>query len=74
MKDIETLEFDPRVFRRKSGVPDTEGECVIYWMLRSQRATDNPALNVAVDAANLLRKPVVVFFQLRPRAHQPAPL
>jgi deoxyribodipyrimidine photo-lyase len=69
MKDIETLEFDPRVFRRKTGAPDPDGECVVYWMQRSQRATDSPALNVAVDAANLLRKPVVVFFQLLPRAH-----
>jgi deoxyribodipyrimidine photo-lyase len=31
-------------------------------MQRSQRAVDNPALNAAVNAANALRKPVVVFF------------
>jgi deoxyribodipyrimidine photo-lyase len=31
-------------------------------MQRSQRALDNPALEVAVQAANLLNKPCVVFF------------
>jgi hypothetical protein len=31
-------------------------------MQRAQRGIDNPALNVAVDAANALGKPVVVFF------------
>ncbi len=31
-------------------------------MQRTQRALDNPALEVAVQAANLLRKPCVVFF------------
>ena len=31
-------------------------------MQRAQRGTDNPALDVAVEAANAMRKPVVVFF------------
>jgi len=31
-------------------------------MQRAQRALDNPALDVAVETANLLEKPVVVFF------------
>jgi len=69
MKNLEVLEFDPRVFRGKSGAPDCDGRCVIYWMRRTQRAQDNPALNVAIDAANLLGKPAVVFFQLLARAH-----
>lgn len=68
MKDLEELEFDLRVFRRKPGAPDVDGQCVVYWMQRSQRARDNPALNVAIEAGNLLHKPVVVFFQLLPRA------
>ena len=69
MKDLESLEFDPRVFRRRPGPIDPEGECIVYWMQRAQRAYDNPALNVAIDAGNLLGKPVVAFFQLVPRAH-----
>ena len=47
---------------RRRGEPDPDGQCVVYWMQRSQRAFDNPALDVAVHAANLLRLPVVVFF------------
>ena len=68
MNNLESLEFDARVTRRKAGAPDHNGSCVIYWMQRAQRARDNPALNVAIEAANLLSKPVVVFFQLVPRA------
>jgi len=34
----------------------------VYWMQRSQRGYDNPALDVAVAAANLLKLPVVAFF------------
>ncbi len=41
--------------------PDPEGTCVVYWMQRAQRALDNPALETAVRAANLLGKPCVVF-------------
>ncbi len=35
---------------------------MVYWMQRAQRALDNPALDVAVRAANVIGKPVVVFF------------
>lgn len=51
-----------RVTVRRSGAPDAEGKCVVYWMQRSQRALDNPALEVAVQTANELGKPCVVFF------------
>ncbi len=47
---------------RRTGPPDLDGTCVVYWMQRSQRGVDNPALDVAVEAANELGKPVVVFF------------
>jgi deoxyribodipyrimidine photo-lyase len=46
---------------RRQGLPDSEGACVVYWMQRAQRGLDNPALDVAVEAANLLAKPIVVF-------------
>ena len=59
-RSIETLKHDPRVTVRRDGAPDSGG-CVVYWMQRSQRAMDNPALDTAVAAANLLGKPVVVF-------------
>ncbi len=69
MDELEKLEIDPRVFRRTSGQPDFDGSCIVYWMQRTQRARDNAALNVAIEAGNLLRKPVVTLFALRPHAH-----
>lgn len=62
MAELEKLVENPRVRMRRSGWPDPNGACVVYWMQRSQRGVDNPALDVAVEAANALRKPVVVFF------------
>jgi deoxyribodipyrimidine photo-lyase len=62
LDDLALLANDPRVTVRRAGAPNPEGKCVVYWMQRAQRAIDNPALNTAVDAANALGKPVVVFF------------
>ncbi len=61
MEGLERLSSAPRVTVRRRGKPDSQGNCVVYWMQRSQRALDNPALEVAVRAANLLAKPCVVF-------------
>jgi len=63
---LDQLPRDPRVTVRRKGPPDTEGQCVVYWMQRSQRAVDNPALDVAIEACNALRKPVVAFLGLVP--------
>ena len=51
---------------RRTDSLNHEGKCVVYWMQRSQRAFDNPALNVAIDVGNALKKPVVVFFAPAP--------
>jgi deoxyribodipyrimidine photo-lyase len=67
MRDLEKLEFWPRVFRRKPGAPDSTEQCIVIGCGRSQRARDNPALNVAIEAGNLLNKPVIALFQLLPR-------
>jgi deoxyribodipyrimidine photo-lyase len=61
MDDLSRLSTDPRTTVRRPGAPDPEGACVVYWMQRSHRAIDNPALDVAVQAANILKKPVVAF-------------
>ena len=66
MDPLLELSGDPRVSVRRTGPPDPDGNCVVYWMQRAQRGIDNPALNVAVKAANALGKPVVVFFAPRP--------
>jgi len=62
MSKLEMLCSDPRVTVRRAGAPDPRGCCVVYWMQRAQRALDNPALDVAVAAANALAQPVVIFF------------
>jgi DNA photolyase len=58
---IQQLSLDPRITVRKPGAPNPEGDCVVYWMQRAQRALDNPALDVAVKLGNELGKPVVAF-------------
>ncbi len=66
MPNLEHLSSDPRVTVRRAGAPDSNGRCVVYWMQRAQRALDNPALDVAVEAANALQQPVVIFFAPMP--------
>jgi deoxyribodipyrimidine photo-lyase len=66
MDPLLRLSSHPRITIRHAGSPNPDGTCVIYWMQRAQRGRDNPALDVAVDAANALGKPIVVFFAPRP--------
>lgn len=69
---MEKLTGDARVHVRVAGLPDSSGQTVVYWMRRAQRAHDNPALETAVAAANMLDKPLVVYFALStsiPRAN-----
>ncbi|MBZ5658172.1 MAG: deoxyribodipyrimidine photo-lyase [Acidobacteriia bacterium] len=63
---IKTLSLDPRITVRKPGAPNPEGEYIVYWMQRAQRALDNPALDVAVELGNELGKPVVAFLAPAP--------
>jgi deoxyribodipyrimidine photo-lyase len=53
-----------RVTVRRDGPPVPGGKCVVYWMQRAQRGLDNPAVDIAVDAANALGLPLVVFFSV----------
>ena len=63
---LSQLAHNPRLLVRRTGPPRPEGKCVVYWMQRAMRICDNPALDVAIDAANLLGLPVVVFFSIIP--------
>jgi deoxyribodipyrimidine photo-lyase len=69
MDALEGLANDARVVVRRKGVPDVNGRCIVYWMRRSMRGVDNPALDAAISAANALGKPIVVFFGLVPVAN-----
>ena len=66
MADLSEFCSSPSVTVRRPGPPDPNGRAVVYWMQRAQRATDNPALDAAIDAANALRLPVVAYFGLTP--------
>jgi deoxyribodipyrimidine photo-lyase len=65
-KELARLADQPRVPVRRSGPPREGARCIVYWMQRSIRILDNPALDVAIEAANLLGLPVVVFFSVIP--------
>jgi deoxyribodipyrimidine photo-lyase len=67
LNGIEQLLANPRVTVRRDGTPEAGGACVVYWMQRAQRGVDNPALDVAIAAANELQRPVAVFFGLHPK-------
>jgi deoxyribodipyrimidine photo-lyase len=67
MPSLGAILDNARVTVRRPGDPDPEGRAVVYWMQRAQRADDNPALDLAIAAANELRKPLVVLFVLDPR-------
>jgi deoxyribodipyrimidine photo-lyase len=66
MISLTDLAASPRVTVRRPGPPDPDGRAIVYWMQRAQRATDNPALDLAIHAANALHLPVVAFFGLTP--------
>jgi deoxyribodipyrimidine photo-lyase len=65
MERIEKLLAEhPRLRPLHTGLPNTSGSCVVYWMQRAQRGIDNPALNLAIALGNELEQPVVVVFGL----------
>ena len=56
--------FHKRVVELNNRPINEAGSCVIYWMQRSQRAQNNLALKFAIDCANDLSKPLIVYFGL----------
>jgi deoxyribodipyrimidine photo-lyase len=64
--ELAALADQPRVFVRRGGAPRKDSACVVYWMQRSVRSVDNSALDVAIEAANILALPVVIYFGVIP--------
>ncbi len=65
-EEIANLADQSRLLVRRDGAPRKGARCVVYWMQRAMRIMDNPALDVAIEAGNLLGLPVVVFFSVIP--------
>lgn len=65
-EELLRLADQPRILVRRDGAPRNGAKCVVYWMQRAQRILENPALDVAIEAANILGLPVVVFFSVIP--------
>ena len=63
--ELARLADQPRVLVRRAGAPSKAARSVVYWMQRAVRIQDNPALDVAIEAANL-GLPVVVYFGVIP--------
>jgi deoxyribodipyrimidine photo-lyase len=55
-----------RIAQLNSAEPRTDGDYVLYWMQAAARAEHNPALEFAVQQANLAGLPLVVAFCLTP--------
>ncbi|MBS1153160.1 MAG: phr, partial [Myxococcaceae bacterium] len=60
------MELAERVSPLGPGVP-RGGDYVLYWMRTAMRATENPALDVALQAAQQLNKPLFVYQALAER-------
>jgi deoxyribodipyrimidine photo-lyase len=65
-EELARLAQQTRVLVRRPGPPRANAKCIVYWMQRAMRVVDNPALDVAIEAGNVLGLPVVVFFSLIP--------
>ena len=65
-EELARLADQPRVQARRAGPLRPGARCVVYWMQRAMRIVDNPALDVAIEAGNLLGLPVVVYFSVIP--------
>ena len=61
-KALQELASDPRVTVRRGGTPKGDGACVVYWMQRAQRGLNNAAVDCAVNVANELGLPLLVYF------------
>jgi deoxyribodipyrimidine photo-lyase len=64
--ELANLADQPRVLVRRPGAPIKGAKCVVYWMQRAIRIIDNPALDVAIAAANILGLPIVVYISVIP--------
>ncbi len=55
---------DRHVTIRRDGMPKADAACVVYWMQRAARGLNNPTVDCAVNVANELGLPLLVYFSV----------
>jgi deoxyribodipyrimidine photo-lyase len=55
---------EPERIKHLNDNPNSKAMLIIYWMQQSQRTRFNHALNYAIDQANQLKLPLIVYFGL----------
>jgi len=65
-KGVHSSTDDLRIHAAGEMGPRARGEFVLYWIQTTLRAEGNPALTFAVEQANLLGLPLLVYHGLRP--------
>ena len=66
MEPLRLLPDDPRVRRLNDRPTPASGDYVLYWMQAFRRAVDNAALDYAIERANDLGVPCLVYEALQP--------
>ena len=61
---LRSFAADPRVTVRSQGAPKRGGACVVYWMQHASRGLNNHAVDCAVNVANELGLPLLVYFSV----------
>jgi deoxyribodipyrimidine photo-lyase len=61
---LQELTGNPRITIRNREPLRPGGKCVVYWMQRAQRVQENPALDAAIEIANALDLPAVLYFSV----------
>jgi deoxyribodipyrimidine photo-lyase len=56
------MNSDYRLKTLNDKTPNTSGDYVVYWMQASQRTIQNDALVYAIQTANVMHKPLLVYF------------
>ena len=59
--------IEPERIKQLNRRPATPGKYVLYWMQQSQRSEHNHALEYAIERANELDRPLVVYFGITER-------
>jgi deoxyribodipyrimidine photo-lyase len=65
-EELARLAANLRVLVRRAAAPRLPARSVVYWMQRAMRIQDNPALDLAIEVANILALPVVIYFSVIP--------